>query len=110
MAAVGAGIVTVICIRPMQTGRTKTLHLGMYEFEKDDSYGFLEREEMALLRAVLVESRKYKILIGHNIEKFGWPDLRSRAFIRDVVWDVHPALYDTLKAFRRTRFLTVPNG
>ena len=110
LGAVGAGIVTVVCIRPMQTQRTKTIHLGMYEFEKDDSYGFLEREETALLRAVLEEFRKYHVLIGHNIEKFDWPYLRSRAFIRDVSWDVYPALYDTLKAFRRTRFVTVPNG
>lgn len=110
LGAVGAGIITVVCIRPMQTKRTRTFHLGMYEFEPDPMFGFLEQEETELLKGVREEFRKYHILIGHNIERFDWPYLRSRAFIRDVTWDVYPALYDTLKAFRRTRFLTVPNG
>ena len=110
LGAVGAGIITCVCVRPMQTKRTRTFHLGMYEFEPDPMAGFLEREETALLEAVRDELRKYHILIGHNLERFDIPYIRSRAFIRGVTWDVYPVIYDTLKAFRRTRFLTRPNG
>jgi hypothetical protein len=109
-SAVGAGIVTCVCIRPMDTGRTRTYHLGMYEFEASEDFGFLEREERALLEAVREEFAKFHILIGHNITRFDWPYLRSRAFRRDLEWHVYPALYDTFMAFRRTGFVTSPNG
>jgi len=111
LGAVGAGIILCVCIRPMQTKRTRTYHIGMYEFEPDEEhYGFLEREETALLEAVKKEFEQYKILIGHNIEKFDWPYLRSRAFRRGLEWNIFPGLYDTLKAFRRSKYLTVQNG
>jgi len=110
LGAVGAGIVLCVCIRPMQTKRTRTYHIGMYEFEADNNFGFLEREEKALLEAVKLEFRQYHVLIGHAIEHFDWPFLKSRAFRRGIQWDIYPALYDTHKAFKRTKYLTVPNG
>jgi len=110
LGAVGSGIIICVCIRPMQTKRTRTYHIGMYDFEADNDFGFLEREEKALLEAVKLEFQKYHVLIGHNIQNFDWPFLKSRAFRRGIQWDIYPALYDTLKAFRRTKYLTVPNG
>lgn len=110
LAAVGAGIILVVCVRPMQTQRTRTFQLDMYEYEPDPLYGFLEREETDLLKAVHEELSKYHVLIGHNIEKFDLPYLRSRSFRLGVKWTILPALYDTLKAFRRTHYLTRPNG
>jgi uncharacterized protein YprB with RNaseH-like and TPR domain len=110
LGAVGSGIILCVCIRPMQTKRTRTYHIGMYEFEPDDTAGFLEREEKALLEDVKKEFSNYHILIGHNVEKFDWPYLKSRAFRRGMEWSLYPGLYDTLKAFRRTKYLTVMNG
>ena len=110
LAAVGAGIVLVVCVRPMQTQRTRTFQLDMYEYEPDPLFGFLEREETDLIKAVQEELSKYHILIGHNIERFDLPYLRSRAFRLGVNWVILPALYDTLRAFRRTHYLTRQNG
>jgi len=110
LGAVGAGIITCVCIRPMQTKRTRTYHLGMYEFDASDEYGFLEREERALLEAVSAELSNYHIWIGHHIDRFDIPYLKSRAFRLGVVWDLSPFTYDTLKAFRRTGYLTRQNG
>ena len=110
LGAVGAGIITCVCIRPTQTKRTRTFHLGMYEFEASHDYGFFEREERALVDAARNELEGYHILIGHNIDKFDLPYLRSRAFRLCVDWDIAPFTYDTLKAFRRTGYLTRQNG
>jgi uncharacterized protein YprB with RNaseH-like and TPR domain len=110
LGAVGAGIILCVCIRPMQTKRTRTYHIGQFEFEADNNYGFLEREERALLEITRLEFSNYHILIGHNVERFDWPYLKSRAFRRGLEWNLFPGLYDTLKAFRRTKYLTVMNG
>jgi len=110
LGAVGAGIVLCVCIRPMDTKRTRTYSIIEEEFEPDPLYGFLEREERGMLERVRNELSNFHILIGHNIERFDIPYLRSRAFRREVDFPLYPALYDTLKAFRRTKYLTRPNG
>lgn len=110
LGAVGAGIVLCVCIRPMQTKRTRTFSILDNEFEPDPLFGFLEREEKALLEAVRGELSNYHILIGHNLERFDLPYLKSRAFRRGLDFPIHPAIYDTMKAFRRTGYLTRQNG
>lgn len=110
LGAVGAGIITCVCVRPMQTKRTRTFHLGMYEFEPSQDFGFFERQERALLEAVRADLENYHILIGHHIDGFDIPYLRSRAFRLGVDWDYQPFTYDTMKAFRRTGYLTRQNG
>lgn len=110
LGAVGAGMITCVCLRPMQTKRTRTYHIGMYEFDPSDEFGFFERQERALLEDVFKELSTYHIWIGHNIDKFDIPYLRSRAFRLGVNFDLSPFTYDTLKAFRRTGYLTRPNG
>jgi uncharacterized protein YprB with RNaseH-like and TPR domain len=62
------------------------------------------------LEDVHKELSNYHIWIGHNIDKFDIPYLRSRAFRLEVVFDLSPFTYDTLKAFRRTGYLTRQNG
>lgn len=109
LAAV-SGIVTCVCIRPTQTRRTRTYHVGMYYQPYEASEGFLAREETELLKAVIEELGKYHILIGHNLIRFDIPYLRSRAFIRGLEWTLYPMIYDTLVAFKRTRYLTRMNG
>jgi len=110
LGAVGAGIVLCVCIRPTQTQRTRTFQLDMWEYDPDPLFGFLEREETDLLKAVHTELAKYHILVGHHIDGFDLPYLKSRAFRLGIEWRINPFTYDTLKAFRRTHFLTRQNG
>ncbi len=110
LAAVGAGVLLVVCIRPLSTQRTRTFRIDSYTFEPDDQYGVMEREESALLEDVLAELRKYDLLIGHNINQFDVPYLRSRAFQLHSPHELWPFTYDTLKAFRRVGLRTVMNG
>ena len=110
LAAVGAGIVLCVCVRPLETGRTRTWRLDQYEFDKSDEFGLVEREEAKLLEDVNNELNRHYFVMGHNVIKFDMPYLRSRAFQRAVPWTAQPVLYDTLRAFRRTGYLTRPNG
>jgi uncharacterized protein YprB with RNaseH-like and TPR domain len=110
LGAVGAGVILCVCIQSTETGNMRTFRLDNYRFEPDDNYGMVEREEAALLTDVMAELQKYAVVIGHNVRRFDWNYLISRAFIRGVQWLCHPGLYDTLTAFRRTGYLTVPNA
>lgn len=109
LAAVGAGIVLAVCVRPMNTMRTRTFRLDGYHFKPDPkNYGLVEREETQLLKDVLEELQKYNVLIGHNLKRFDVPYLKSRAFQREMQMPPF-VVYDTLLAFRRSNYLTVPN-
>lgn len=110
LAAVGAGMLICACIRPLATQRTRTFRIDAYEFEESPDHGFLEREETALICDVLTELKKYDLWIGHNIDKFDVPFLRSRAFQLHSICEMWPLTYDTLKAFRRVGLRTVLNG
>jgi uncharacterized protein YprB with RNaseH-like and TPR domain len=110
LAAVGAGMLICAGIRPLATQRTRMFRIDAYDFEESPEYGFLEREETALLNDVINELKKYDLLIGHNIDKFDIPYLRSRAFQLHSPCEMWPLTYDTLKAFRRVGLRTVMNG
>ncbi len=110
LAAIGAGMLLCVCIRPVSTGRTRDFRIDSYQFEKDPQFGFLEREETALLNDVIGELKKYDLLIGHNIDKFDIPYLRSRAFQLHTPSEMWPFTYDTVRAFRRVGLRTVMNG
>ncbi|HLA88127.1 MAG TPA: ribonuclease H-like domain-containing protein [Anaerolineales bacterium] len=109
LGAVGAGILLAVCVRPTATQRTRSFRLDQYDFKASKEYGIVEREEKALLTDVMDELDKYDVLIGHNVIRYDIPYLKSRAFQRDM--ETKPVVvYDTLTAFRRTGYLTIPNG
>jgi uncharacterized protein YprB with RNaseH-like and TPR domain len=110
LAAVGAGMVLCACIRPLSTNRTRTFRLDAYQYEPSDEFGFFERQERDLLAAIYEELSKYDLLIGHNIERFDIPYLRSRAYQHGLTWLQRPLTYDTMTGFRRSGFLTRQNG
>lgn len=110
LGAVGAGVILCVCIRSTETGYTRVFRLDNYSFPADDNYGLVEREERALLLDVMEELKRYFVVIGHNVRRFDWNYLVSRALIRGVPWTVRPGLYDTLTAFKRTGYLTIPNA
>lgn len=109
LGAVGAGIILCVCIRPTVTKRTRVFRLDAYQFKASKDYGVVEREETQLLKDSIEELSKYDVLIGHNIIRYDIPYIKSRAFQREV--SIKPFVaYDTLTAFRRTGYLTVPNN
>ena len=110
LAAVGAGILLCVCIRPLSTGRTRTYRIDTYDKHKKNDHGFLEVEETEMMGEVIGELSQYDLLIGHNIDKFDIPYLRSRAFQLRRPFELWPFTYDTCKAFRRTGNRTVMNG
>jgi len=110
LAAVGAGVLICACVRPLATQRTRTFRIDEYKFKESDEFGFLEREETELLKDVMGELKQYDLLIGHNIDKFDIPFLRSRAFQLRAASEFRPFTYDTCKAFRRVGLRTVLNG
>ena len=110
LEAVGAGIVTCVCVRPLSTRRTRTYRLQYIGDWNPQETGFLEVEESELLREVVGELGKYHLLIGHNIERFDLPYLRTRCYRRGIPFELIPFVYDTMKAFGRTKFRTVNNG
>lgn len=110
LAAVGSGIVLCVGIRSTATNRTKIFRIDQYEYEPSDEFGFLERQEKDLLTEALAELDKYELLVGHNIDKFDIPFLRSRAYQYGMNWWTHPLTYDTLSGFRRSGLLTRQNG
>ena len=65
--------------------------------------------EKRLVQALTDEMRKYHLWIGHNIDRFDFNFLRSRAVILGVPFSVQPMLYDTMLAFKRLGDLTVAN-
>lgn len=110
LAAVGSGIVLCVGIRPLATNRTRVFRIDQYEYKASDEFGFLERQENDLLKDTFAELDKYDLLIGHNINRFDIPYLRSRAYQYGINWFTHPLTYDTLIGFRNSGFLTRPNG
>ncbi len=109
LAAVGAGMLVCACIKP-EEGEINSFRIDKYKFKTDSRFGFLEREEAALLNDVVEELKKYSLLVGHNIDKFDLPFLRSRAYRLNAPCELYPFTYDTLKAFRRVGLRTVLNG
>jgi uncharacterized protein YprB with RNaseH-like and TPR domain len=110
LEAVGAGILLCVGIRPLATQRTRMFRIDSYDYKYDDGFGFLERQEKDLLKEVLDELDKYDLLVGHNIDRFDIPYLRSRAYSTGINWRTRPLTYDTMKGFRRAGFRTKLNG
>lgn len=103
LAAVGPG--WILCAVVMDADRgTKTV------FRYDE----LKCElgvEVKLVSEIVKELSKYPIWIGHNIDKFDWPYIKSRANSLNVPIHLETTVtYDTLKAFRRSGLKTVSNS
>lgn len=110
LAAVGSGIILCAAVRPVATQRTRVFRIDSHEYEPSDEFGFFERQEKDLLNEIFEELDKYDMLVGHNVNRFDIPYLRSRAYQHGQNWWTHPLTYDTLEGFRRSGFLTRQNG
>lgn len=95
-AAIGAGKFLCCSIKPLME--------DVITFRYDKHGG-----EKNTVKAVVDKLCEFDMLIGHNIVKFDWPYLMSKACLMDVIVPTRPFYYDTLQGFRRTGYKTVPN-
>lgn len=102
LAAIGPGFVLCAVVRDTETKKS-------YTFRYDELHCQLAHE-MKLINSLMDCLGDYSLWIGHNIEAFDWPYLKSRAAAIDKPLTIPPVVtYDTLKAFRRCKFRTVNN-
>jgi uncharacterized protein YprB with RNaseH-like and TPR domain len=109
LAGVGAGILLCACVRATATGKITTLRIEYRDEWNPSEEGFLQTEETLLIKQIIEELSKYDLWIGHNLDGFDIPYLRSRAQARNVPFFLEPFTYDTMKAFGRVKLRTVLN-
>ena len=98
--AVGAGV--ILCAVVKELGKSPIVY-------RYDDMKQAPGNDLRLVRALLNELGNYSLLIGHNIDNFDWNFIRTRAMIHGLSMPQPPLGYDTLTAFKRTGFKTVPN-
>lgn len=98
--AVGSGTLLCVVIKPLE--RREIIF-------RADELKCAPGREKRLVQAVNDELNKYDLLIGHNIARFDLAWLRSRAVFFNLPEPRRPFVYDTLPAFRRMGYKTVPN-
>lgn len=98
--AVGAGVILCAVVKPL--GEKPKI------FRYDDMH-LSPGNDKFLVRSLVNELCKYDLLIGHNARRFDWNFIRTRALIHNIQIPKRPFLYDTMEAFKRLAYLTVPN-
>lgn len=66
-------------------------------------------KEGKLVKKMLEELSNYDMWIGHNIDRFDFQYLKSRANLLGVPFNASPLTFDTMLSFRRIGMLTVRN-
>lgn len=99
LEAVGAGFLLCVVIKPLDRK-----HITL----RYDKLGLSPGKEKLLVEMSLDELGKYDLLIGHNIISYDLAWLRSRATQFGIAYNLEPFAYDTLLAFRRVGYKTVP--
>lgn len=101
LEAVGAGFMICSVVQP-EGGKPKILRY--------DTLKCKAGKEKRLIKELVDELMQYDILVGHNLIRFDWNYLKSRAVLFGIEIPKRPLVYDTLAAFRRCGYLTRPNG
>jgi uncharacterized protein YprB with RNaseH-like and TPR domain len=102
LAGVGPGFVLCAVIKELGSNKATVFRY--------DEMGNKPGKDKALVEAVVDCLFAHQVLIGHNIEGFDWPYLRTRqAFWGQMRQPPTMVTFDTLKSFRRCGFKTVPN-
>lgn len=97
---VGSGVILCAVIKPLD---------GKPQVYRYDKMHLSPGCDKILTRVLIHRLCEYDLLIGHNIERFDWNFIRTRALRWNLSLPSHPFLYDTLKAFKRCGYLTVQN-
>ena len=101
LEAVGAGMVLVAVVKPVGDARCRVFRID----RSGDEFG----HEVNLLKKLFAELERYQLVIGHNIEGYDFPFIKTRARVLGIPFTHRPLVYDTLKGFKRTGFRTVLN-
>lgn len=100
LSAVGEGFILCGVVKPL---REKPI-----VFRYDELHCKPGKEKRLITQLVEVMST-FDMLIGHNINRFDFPYVKSRASILGVPFNLRPLTYDTMLAFRRIGMLTARN-
>lgn len=98
--AVGAGVILCAVVKPLEQ-EPIVLRYDTLKQNPGNDY--------RIVRQLLHTIQEFDLLVGHNIEQFDWNFIRTRAMIHGIPMPQSPLGYDTMKAFKRTGFKTVPN-
>lgn len=103
LAAVGSGWILCAVILDADRG---TKQVYRYDESKCEL-----GHEAKLVEAIVKALSEYPVWIGHNIDKFDWPYIKSRANALGIPIHLDTTVtYDTLKAFRRSGLRTIANS
>lgn len=100
LSAHGAGWILLACVKPLG-GDTI-----VYRYDK---FHCGQAKETKMLASILRKLAEFDVVIGHNIIKFDWNFLKSRALTLGLELPVKPVLYDTMEAFKSSGLLTIRN-
>jgi len=84
----------------LKTGKRK--HLQLPDYSRHTT--FTEKSDKRLVRAIVKELNKYKMIIGHNIVGYDIPTINARSFVHQVKPVSVQHTLDTLTAARGLRF------
>jgi len=100
LSAVGAGFILLAVAKPLR---------GEPVVWRYDEMHCRPGHEQKMLKAMLDYLRPFDLWIGHNIVKFDFQMLKSRAALLGVEFNLRPLIYDTMHAFRRVGYRTAIN-
>lgn len=102
LAAVGSGMLLCAVVKPQASSSPI-----IFRYDKT---GDRPGKEVVMVTRLIEQLARYDFIVGHNLEKFDVPYVRSRALVLGVAYNLRPVLIDTLKMFRRCGYLSRPNG
>lgn len=99
--AVGPGFAMCMVYKPLNSRKIEVLRY--------DTLGCAPGREKTLVKRCLEALEQFDLLIGHNIRRYDINFLHSRAAQLGIPSKLNKFYYDTMLAFKRTGYLTVPN-
>jgi DNA polymerase III epsilon subunit-like protein len=100
LSAVGGGMILCGVVKPLN-GEPIALRY--------DTLGCKAFHEKRLVKELCDVLASYDLWVGHNLNRFDFPMLKSRAHLLGIPFNQRPLTYDTMLAFRRIGFLTARN-
>ena len=100
LSAIGAGFTLCAVARPTH---------GESKVWRYDDWHCRPGHEQRMLRDLIDYLDGFDLWIGHNLERFDFNFLKSRAYQLGLGFPCSPLTYDTLLAFKRVGYLTERN-
>ena len=101
LSAIGAGWVVCAVVKPLGA------EAKVFRY---DRLGCKLAHENKLIESIFKAIAPFNLVVGHNIERFDWLYLKSRAIVLGVPLPKPPVCYDTMFAARRVGIKTTINS